>query len=88
MESRAMSEEEFADITLLKLKTVAAAIGVSADTINGWCKRGLFPRPLQCRSGAPKMWKYTTIKAWIAKRERAHYQKPTPRGRLKRGIAS
>lgn len=80
-----MSAEALDEIKLLKLRQVAEVIAVAPDTINGWVRRGLFPRPIQSRPGAPKMWRFTTVKAWVEKRQRARYQPPTPRGELMRG---
>jgi predicted DNA-binding transcriptional regulator AlpA len=71
------------DVRLLDLKQVATVVGRSADTINHWVRIGKFPRPMQAVPGAKKQWRYHQVAAWIEKRARARYVKPTPRGRLR-----
>lgn len=78
-----MSEPAFDEIRLLKLRQVAEVLGVAPDTINGWVRRGHFPRPIQARPGTPKMWRFTVVRDWLEKRQRSRYVPPTPRGQLK-----
>jgi predicted DNA-binding transcriptional regulator AlpA len=73
------------DIRLLDRKTVADALGVAADTLDDWCRRGLFPRAIQARAGGPKRWPLKTVKDWIERRKRARYSPPSARGSLRRG---
>ena len=78
-----MSDDKLAEIKLLTLRQVAEALGRAPDTINSWVRRGLFPSPLQALPGARKQWRLSTVQAWLAKRSRARYSPPSPRGRLK-----
>ena len=78
-----MSDDKLDAIKLLTLRQVAEALGRSPTTIDDWCRKGLFPLPLQAAPGAPKQWRYSVVMAWIEKRSRARYSPPSPRGRLK-----
>ena len=79
------AQVNFDEIRLLDRRQVAEAVGRSPDTLDGWVRDGLFPPPLQARPGGPKQWKLTTVRDWIAKRQRSRYQPPARRGRLRRG---
>ena len=70
-------------ITLLSAKQVADAVGRSVETLNEWCRKGTFPRPMQSVPGGPKQWRLSTVKAWIEKRQRARYLAPLA-GRIRR----
>ena len=78
-----MSEINLDEIRLLDLRQVAELVGRSTDTIDHWVRLKIFPPPLQARAGAKKQWQAGTVKAWIAKRQRARYSPPTRRGQLK-----
>ena len=77
--------DSFDEIRLLNREQVAAAIGCSPYTLDERVARGTFPKPMQAIAGGRKLWRFTTVAAWISKRERARYVKPVKRGRLRRG---
>jgi predicted DNA-binding transcriptional regulator AlpA len=78
-----MADDLFENIKLLTREQVASALGCSPYTLDQRVRRGSFPRPLQAAAGGRKLWRYVTVQAWITKRERARYVKPSRRGRLR-----
>jgi transposase len=68
---------------MMSRREVATALNRSAETIDDWIAKGLFPRWVQQTPGGPKEQLVSVVAAWIEKRKRARYVPPKPRGRLR-----
>jgi predicted DNA-binding transcriptional regulator AlpA len=77
-------ESELDSVTLLSKRQVAAALGVSAETLSDWVAAGRFPRGFATVTNGPLRWTTASVRDWIEKRQRSR-AKRTKRGQLRRG---
>jgi prophage regulatory protein len=54
--------------TLVGPDAVAAALGVSKQTIRRWWQAGLMPAPMRCGRRAIR-WRLSELNAWLEKKE-------------------
>ena len=76
-----MSDEKLDAIKLLTLRQVAEALGRSPTTIDDWCRKGLFPAPLQ--AVPVRLSSGVTPSSTGSKNEAGRVTRRPPRGQLK-----
>ena len=77
-------ENDLDAITLLTKREVAAAIGVSPETISDWCAAGRFPKGFTTTDNGPRRWTLANVRSWIEMRARSRTKRKR-RGQLRRG---
>jgi hypothetical protein len=63
----------------------ARALNRTAETLDGWIARRLFPAWMQLTPGGPREQSVKVLRAYLLKRRHARYTPPAKRGRLMRG---
>jgi hypothetical protein len=72
-------------VAVISWATAAKLLGRTTGTLDEWSRQGKFPKAIQLVGGGRKEIRVATLRAWLNKRERARWQAPAKRGRIKRG---
>ena len=70
---------------VVSLRDFARLVNRTPATVDSWVKRRLMPGYFQVVPGGRKEFRVAQLKAHFAKRARARYTPPRPRGALMRG---
>jgi len=74
------------EIELVRANELAALLGVSRETLDGWVAGAGFPKPVYIVRGSPARWRLAEILRWLDGRARSRRRR-IKRGRLRRGTA-